>query len=53
MIYSMVLWLVEEEKRYTTISASASSTVGCGLLKKRRDIQRIADYGDGERVVAC
>ena len=34
-----MLWLVEEEKRYTTYAAACAHFLSCGLLKKRRDIQ--------------
>ena len=33
------LWLAEEEKRYTTLLHVSLQIIGCGLLKKRRDIQ--------------
>ena len=34
------LWLAEEEKRYTTWYLNMVLRQSCGLLKKRRDIQR-------------
>ena len=47
------LWLVEEEKRYTTSYASTNDTHSCGLLKKRRDIQRTSAAPRTTLVVAC
>ena len=38
------LWLVEEEKRYTTGIVATEDGQSCGLLKKRRDIQRKRFY---------
>ena len=47
------LWLVEEEKRYTTRCQYRYQTLGCGLLKKRRDIQRKSLHRSRLFVVAC
>ena len=43
--------LVEEEKRYTTGSTSSGGRTSCGLLKKRRNIQR--DTGCGVHPTRC
>ena len=40
MVTRLLLWLAEEEKRYTTGTLGKGLTYRCGLLKKRRDIQR-------------
>ena len=41
-----MLWLVEEEKRYTTKYQSYDSKDCCGLLKKRKDIQQQRPSGE-------
>ena len=33
------LWLIEEEKRYTTCEGKLADAHGCGLLKKRTNMQ--------------
>ncbi len=46
--------LVEEEKRYTTyLRQTPQKKSCCGLLKKRKDIQRLLGYPCVHVVVAC
>ena len=51
--YVKQLWLAEEEKGNTTPKIKSRIVRGCGLLKKRKEIQLVSGRKSEPKVVAC